>query len=137
MNVAAVTFAGAVYEPAGSTEFDMLDNSGYVISYPTLLGTTAIRFQDQAGYNATVLAGDRGWTFAELDARSNAAARHLADRGVQPGTRVAVMTSNRPEFVVVVHAVSKLGAAPVLLSPAWRSSGASPVLHSTTNQSLS
>jgi len=31
-----------------------------------------------------------------------------------------VMTSNRVEFVAVVHAVSKLGAAAVLLSPAWK-----------------
>jgi long-chain acyl-CoA synthetase len=30
------------------------------------------------------------------------------------------MTTNRPEFVVTVHAVSKLGAAAVLLNPAWK-----------------
>ena len=30
------------------------------------------------------------------------------------------MTSNRPEFVVAVHAISKVGAAAVLLSPAWK-----------------
>jgi acyl-CoA synthetase (AMP-forming)/AMP-acid ligase II len=30
------------------------------------------------------------------------------------------MTSNRPEFVAVVHAASKLGAVPVLLNPAWK-----------------
>ena len=47
-------------------------------------------------------------------------ARHLAAQGVGPGDRVAVMTSNRPEFVVAVHAVSKLGAAAVLLNPAWK-----------------
>ena len=30
------------------------------------------------------------------------------------------MTANRPEFVVAVHGLSKLGAAAVLLSPAWK-----------------
>ena len=30
------------------------------------------------------------------------------------------MTSNRPEFVVAVHGISKAGAASVLLSPAWK-----------------
>jgi acyl-CoA synthetase (AMP-forming)/AMP-acid ligase II len=30
------------------------------------------------------------------------------------------MTSNRPEFVVLVHAASKLGAVPVLLNVAWK-----------------
>ncbi len=40
-------------------------------------------------------------------------------RASEPGDRVAVMTSNRPEFVVAVHAVSKLGAAagPAQLRP--------------------
>jgi acyl-coenzyme A synthetase/AMP-(fatty) acid ligase len=30
------------------------------------------------------------------------------------------MTSNRVEVVAAVHAVSKFGAAAVLLSPAWK-----------------
>ena len=30
------------------------------------------------------------------------------------------MTSNRPEFVVTAHAVSKVGAAPVLLNSSWK-----------------
>jgi len=68
-----------------------------------------------------VLAGDDRWTFAELDRAANAAAHHLARHGVTPGDRVAVMTTNRPEFVAVVAGASKLGAAPVLLSPAWKS----------------
>lgn len=72
------------------------------------------------GARPAVLDGDRTWSYRELDSSSNAFARHLAGRGVGTGDRVAVMTSNRPEFAVVVHAVSKLGAAPVLLSPAWR-----------------
>ena len=37
------------------------------------------------------------------------------------GDRVALMTTNRVEFVIAVYAVSKLGAAAVLLSPAWKS----------------
>jgi acyl-CoA synthetase (AMP-forming)/AMP-acid ligase II len=67
-----------------------------------------------------VLAGDDVWTYAELQRASNAAARHLALQGVGPGDRLALMTSNRPEFVVLVHAASKLGAIPVLLNPAWK-----------------
>lgn len=67
-----------------------------------------------------VLAGDDRWTFRDLDRAANAVARLLAGRGVRPGDRVAVMTSNRPEFVVAVNAVSKLGAAAVLVSPAWK-----------------
>src|SRR5438034_1893656 len=68
-----------------------------------------------------VRADDDRWSFRELDGLSNAFARHLAANGVTSGDRVAVMTTNRHEFVVAVHAVSRLGAAAVLLSPAWKS----------------
>ncbi len=44
----------------------------------------------------------------------------LARRGVRAGDRVALMTSNRPEFVVAVQAIWRLGAAVVLMSPAWK-----------------
>src|SRR5205085_5430478 len=67
-----------------------------------------------------MLAGGEHWSFERLDELSNAFARHLAGRGVKPGQRVAVMTTNRPEFLVAVYAISKLGAASVLLSSSWK-----------------
>jgi long-chain acyl-CoA synthetase len=67
-----------------------------------------------------VLADDERFSFEQLDGLSNAFARHLADRGVGPRQRVAVMLTNRVEFVIAVNAISKLGAAAVLLSPAWK-----------------
>jgi long-chain acyl-CoA synthetase len=39
---------------------------------------------------------------------------------VRAGDRVALMSSNRPEFVVAVRAIWRLGAAVVLFSPAWK-----------------
>ena len=80
------------------------------------LEAATAQFPDHPG----VLAGDDVWTYAELQSASNAAARHLALRGVGPGDRLALMTSNRPEFVVVVHAASMLGAVPVLLNASWK-----------------
>ena len=44
----------------------------------------------------------------------------LEHRGVRAGDRVALMSSNRPEFVVAMRAIWRLGAAAVLLSPAWK-----------------
>ncbi len=70
--------------------------------------------------HVAVLAGDDRWTYGELDRAANALARYLAERGVGRGDRVAVMTSNRPEFVITVHAASKLGAAPVMLNSSWK-----------------
>ncbi len=63
---------------------------------------------------------DRTWSFGELDGLSNAFARHLASRGVVRGDRVALMTANRMEFIAAVYGISKLGAAAVTLSPAWK-----------------
>ena len=80
------------------------------------LERAAERFGDRDG----LLAGDRHWSFGQLDELSNGFAAHLATNGVAAGQRVAVMLTNRFEFVVVVNAISKLGAASVLLSPAWK-----------------
>jgi len=80
------------------------------------LEAAASQFPD----HAAVLAGDDRWSYGELDRAANALARHLVDRGVGRGDRVAVMTSNRPEFVLTAHAVSKVGAAPVLLNSSWK-----------------
>jgi long-chain acyl-CoA synthetase len=70
--------------------------------------------------SVAIRAGERGWTWAELDGRANAFAHHLRLQGVAAGDRVAVMLSNRIEFSVVVHGISKAGGAAVLLSPAWK-----------------
>lgn len=80
------------------------------------LERAAARFGDRDA----VLAGDRRWSFAELDALSNAFAHHLVAAGVGPGDRVAVMTSNRVELVLAVQGASRLGAAAVMVSPAWK-----------------
>jgi long-chain acyl-CoA synthetase len=78
------------------------------------------RAADRFGDRDAVVTGDERWSFGDLDGLANAFARHLGAHGVGPRDRVAVMTSNRVEFVAVVHATSKIGAAAVLLSPAWK-----------------
>jgi long-chain acyl-CoA synthetase len=73
-----------------------------------------------AADGVAIRAGDGSWTWADLDGRANAFAHHLGALGVGRGDRVAVMLTNRVEFSVVVHGISKAGAAAVLLSPAWK-----------------
>lgn len=63
---------------------------------------------------------EREYTLSDLAALSDGMAAALEDRGVAAGDRVAVMSSNRPEFVVALQAVWRLGAAAVLMSPAWK-----------------
>ncbi len=74
----------------------------------------------ELGGRVAVRSPERNWSFAELDRWADALAGHLALAGVGPGSRVALLMANRVEFVVCVHAVSKLGAATVLMSPAWK-----------------
>jgi len=74
----------------------------------------------QHGDRVAVRVEEDSWSFRDLDERSSAFAGRLADRGVRAGDRVAVMSSNRVEFLVAVEGISKVGAAAVLLSPAWK-----------------
>ena len=85
-----------------------------------LLHASLARAAADHGDRAAVLVDDDQWSFADLERLSAAFARHLADRGVGPHGRVAVMTTNRVEFPIAVNAISRLGAAAVLLSPAWK-----------------
>jgi long-chain acyl-CoA synthetase len=63
---------------------------------------------------------DRHYTLAQLNALADGLAARLTDSGVTAGRRVALMSSNRPEFVVALLAIWRLAAAVVLISPAWR-----------------
>jgi fatty-acyl-CoA synthase len=55
-------------------------------------------------------------TYAELDRRSNAAARGLRDCGIAAGDRVALLARNSAEFVIALIALGKLGATVVHLN---------------------
>jgi acyl-CoA synthetase (AMP-forming)/AMP-acid ligase II len=64
--------------------------------------------------------GDRQYTASDLDALTSGMATTLDQRGVRAGERVALMSSNRPEFVVAMRAIWGLGAAVVLMSSSWK-----------------
>jgi acyl-CoA synthetase (AMP-forming)/AMP-acid ligase II len=56
-------------------------------------------------------------TYAQLDARSDAIAAGLAARGIVRGTRCVVMVRPSPEFFLLMFALFKAGAVPVLVDP--------------------
>ena len=60
---------------------------------------------------------DVALTYAQLDARSDAIAAGLARRGIGRGTRTVVMLRPTPEFFLVMFALFKAGAVPVLVDP--------------------
>ena len=80
------------------------------------LERAAARFGDRD----FIRAADDRWSFAEVERMSAAFASYLVRRGVSAGDRVAVMSTNRVELVAAIHGISKVGAATVMVSPAWK-----------------
>ncbi|MGY1408057.1 fatty acid CoA ligase family protein [Luteimonas sp. A611] len=56
-------------------------------------------------------------SYGELDARSDAIAAGLAQRGIVRGTRTVLMVRPTPEFFLLMFALFKAGAVPVLVDP--------------------
>jgi acyl-CoA synthetase (AMP-forming)/AMP-acid ligase II len=69
---------------------------------------------------AALVFEDHTYSAARLQALASGLAGTLVRRGVRAGDRVALMASNRPEWIVAVQAIWRLGAAVVLFSPAWK-----------------
>ncbi|NLB57848.1 MAG: AMP-binding protein, partial [Gammaproteobacteria bacterium] len=71
----------------------------------------AMRYPGRDGSYANAL------TYGELDRRSDAIAAGLATRGVVRGSRAVVMVRPTPEFFLLMFALFKAGAVPVLVDP--------------------
>lgn len=56
------------------------------------------------------------YSYEDLDRQSNRLANAFVDAGVESGDRVAVLMSNRPEFVVSELAIVKAGGVKILLN---------------------
>jgi fatty-acyl-CoA synthase len=68
------------------------------------------RHADRTPEREAVVFYDQRLTFAELDSRVNALAAGLADHGVGRGDVVALLMTNRPEYLEATLAINKLGA---------------------------
>ena len=64
--------------------------------------------------------GDDEYTYTALAQLVNRCAVHLSRCGVTRGSRIGLSAGNSPEFVAVVFAAARLGAAIVMVSTAWR-----------------
>ena len=71
----------------------------------------AMRCPDGAGRYTREL------TYAQLDARSDAIAAGLGAYGIGRGSRTVVMVRPTPEFFLLMFALFKAGAVPVLVDP--------------------
>ncbi|WP_312875025.1 non-ribosomal peptide synthase/polyketide synthase [Actinomadura litoris] len=85
-------------------------------------GSVVEWFEAQAARSpdaVAVVAGERSWTFAELDARAGCLARLLGERGVGVGSLVAVVVERSADLVVSLLAVLKAGGAYVPVDPEY------------------
>ncbi|MGA4838434.1 amino acid adenylation domain-containing protein [Streptomyces sp. G45] len=84
--------------------------------------TVIALFEEQAARTpeatAVVHEGER-LTYAELNARANRLARHLAGRGIGADRLAAVVLPRTPDLVVALLAVLKTGAAYVPIDPGY------------------
>src|SRR6516165_3220238 len=64
----------------------------------------------------------RRWTYARLDADTDALARGLIAAGIEAGDRVGIWAPNCPEWVLLQYATAKAGIVLVNINPAYRSS---------------
>jgi len=63
-----------------------------------------------------IIAGERRFSYGELDGMANRVANGLRALGVQRGDRVAIMLPNVPEFPAIYFGVLKLGALAIPLN---------------------
>lgn len=63
-----------------------------------------------------LMTGRETLSYGALDARARGAAARMASLGVRAGDRVALLAGNRPETVIAIHAMAKLGAVLVPLN---------------------
>lgn len=108
------TVGGGSATPAWARAVELFPSSDRILS--TILTRQAERYGDRV----LLVAGETRWTYAQTAAIAAASARTLVDAGIGPGDRVALMCSNRPEFLQVYLGCAWLGAIAVPINTALR-----------------
>ena len=86
-----------------------MSSEGLSENWATLWEALADAQPDQTA----VVVGDRSQTWRELDDRAARLATALAERGAAPGTRIAQLMYNCPEYLESSYAAFKLRATPI------------------------
>lgn len=86
------------------------------IPFGEMLWESAQRFPEKT---AVVFQGQR-ISFRELDGLANCFANALAALGVKKGDRVALYMTNRPEYVISIYSIARLGAIFTPMNPTYK-----------------
>jgi crotonobetaine/carnitine-CoA ligase len=97
-----------------------------------VLSTILTRQAEQYGDRVLFVSGETRWSYSQTVAIAAASAKLLADAGIRPGDRVALMCSNRPEFLQVYLGCAWLGAITVPINTALRGIQLSHILRNST-----
>ncbi len=92
-------------------------------AFPPRERTLPVMLQRQAqryGEHRLFTAGETSWSFADAPAIAARFAGTLAAAGIKPGDRVALMCSNRAEFLEIFLGCAWLGAITVMINVASR-----------------
>jgi len=79
---------------------------------------------------------ERRWSFAELSASIDDAARGLMVLGIEPGEKVSLWMVNRPEFIQTTYAVIKIGAVLIPVNTRFRTEDVAYVLGQSDSTTL-
>ena len=72
------------------------------------------------GERTALVAGERRWTYRELDAAVSALAGGFAGLGLVPGDRLGLHLPNWPEFALAYYAAQKCGLVPLSLNVTYK-----------------
>ncbi|MBM3941315.1 MAG: AMP-binding protein [SAR202 cluster bacterium] len=98
----------------------------------TLLDEAAERWGPR---EALYYAGQR-WSFAQLQAEVNLAARAFVRLGIQPGDKVSLWMPNRPEWLYCFFALAKVGAVTVPINTRFRTNDLEYVVRQSDSTTL-
>src|SRR3954469_7965916 len=101
-----------------------------------ILSTILTRQAARYGERTLFVFGETRWTYAQTAGIAAASARRLIEAGIRPGDRVALMCSNRPEFLQIYLGCAWMGALTVPINTALRGIQLSHLLRNSTPKLL-
>ncbi len=98
----------------------------------SLLNDAAQRF----GAREALVFGKLRWTYTEFNNETDRVARGLIALGIEPGERVALWMTNRPEWLLLMFAIARIGACIVPLNTRYRTDDVAYTLTQSRSASL-
>ena len=100
------------------------------------LGTLVDRAVARFGSREALYYEGRRWSLTDLQADTDRAAKGLLALGIQPGEKVSLWMTNRPEWLPIMFAVMKIGAILVPINTRFRTADLEYVVRQSNSSTL-